>query len=252
MKTVRWDKKKKKWDKNGSGHPPPPKIQCPFQPVWIHSCPLYVLSKVALLLAEIIKGKKKKRNLQLGHHRSPAELKPRETVELVKSCIGHNFIDCPGCGLSYSYAYDMLIAMPMPFLTAPQMLFLFLFSRFLAVCALALLSCSQGLSSFSSSICSHLPLNSSPAPLLQPGQHCTSFQSLFFFFKKKIKYMKSEWLQNHILVLSLASQSTIVVQRVYRALYQVIGYYLLDCSSGTKNSVLVTTLFHVPPLYKKS
>lgn len=121
---------------------------------------------------------------------------------------------------------------------APQMHFLFLFS------------CSQGLSSFSTSICSHLPLNSSLPPLLQPGQHHTSFQSLYF--KKKIKYMKSEWLQNHILVLSLASQSTIVVQTVYRALYQVIGYYLLDCSSGTKNSVLVTTLFHMPPLYERS
>lgn len=203
-----------------------------------------------------MKGKKRKKNLQLSQHRSPAEWKLGQPVELVKSCIGHNCIDCPGCDLSYSYAYDVLTAMPMPFLTAPQILFLFLFSRFQAVCALALLSCSQGLplSSFSSSICSHLPLNSSLAPLLQPGQHCTSFQSLFFFFfyKKKIKYMKSEWLQNHILVLSLASQSTIVVQRVYRALYQVIGYYLLDCSSGTKNSVLVTTLFHVPPLYIKS
>ena len=46
------------------------------------------------------------------------------------------------------------------------------------------------LSSFSTSICSHLPFNSSLAPLLQPGQRCTSFQSLYF--QKKIKYMKSE------------------------------------------------------------
>lgn len=78
---------------------------------------------------------------------SPAEWKLGETVELVKSCIGPNCIDCPECGLSYRYRYDSLTTMWMPFSDCtPQMHFLFLFSRFLAICTLAVFSRSQGLS----------------------------------------------------------------------------------------------------------
>lgn len=98
---------------------------------------------------------------------TPAKWRLGGTAELAKSDVGPSRIGCPGRGLSYRYGRERLAATRVPFPDcAPPMHFLFLFSRFLATCALAIFPCSQGLSlsSFSTSICSHLPFNSSLPP----------------------------------------------------------------------------------------
>lgn len=110
---------------------------------------------------------------------SPAEWKLGDKVELVKSCIVPNCIDCPECGLSYRCRYDRLTATQMPFSDcAPQMHFPFLFSRFLAICAPAIFSCSQGLSLFFL----NLHLLSSPFQLFS-GPPPSTWTTLHLFSK---------------------------------------------------------------------
>lgn len=120
---------------------------------------------------------KKYIHLQLRHHSSQST-----RVEIrgnpVKSCIVPNWM---ACGPSYTFNVQLCAWLPRTD-CAPQMHFVFLFSRFLATCALAVLSSSQGLSLLSQPPCTLISLSALLflPPLLQPGQHCTSFQSLYF------------------------------------------------------------------------
>lgn len=152
----------------------------PFQSCWIshkpcwHRVVLCVLSTITALLAETVK---KYIHLQLRHHSSQST-----RVEIrgnpVKSCIVPSWM---ACGPSYTFNVQLCAWLPLTD-CAPQMHFVFLFSRFLATCALAVLSSSQGLSLLSQPPCTLISLSALLflPPLLQPGQHCTSFQSLYF------------------------------------------------------------------------